>query len=51
MYSKNKIGELFRNGIYLLEIVVDDKTHFKELWNGQEFYDKLIKETRTWNDV
>lgn len=51
MYSKNRIGEYNLDDIILLKIVVDDKVHFKECWDGQEFYDKLIKETRTWNDA
>jgi hypothetical protein len=51
IYSKNKIGEYNLDGHSLFEIVVDGKVHFKANWNGQEFYDKLIKETRTWNDV
>jgi hypothetical protein len=51
MYSKNLIGEYNLSGTMSLQIKVDDKIHFKEVWNGQEFYDKLIKETRTWNYV
>lgn len=51
MYSKNLIGEYNLSGRMSLQIKVDDKIHFKAVWNGQEFYDKLIKETRTWNYV
>jgi hypothetical protein len=51
MYSRSKIGQYNLDGHSLIEIVVDGKVHFKAYWDGQQFYDKLIKETRTWNDV
>lgn len=51
MYSTNKIGKYTLNEKALIEIIVDGKVYFKACWDGQEFYDKLIKETRTWNHV
>jgi hypothetical protein len=51
MYSKIKIGEYKLDGRSLIEIVVDGKVYFKADWDSQKFYDKLIKETRTWNYV
>lgn len=51
MYARIKIGEYNLDGHSLIEIIVDEKVHFKAYWDGQQFYDKLIKETGTWNYV
>lgn len=51
MFSRIKIGEYNLDGHSLIEIIVDEKVHFKAYWDGQQFYDKLIKETITWNYV
>jgi len=50
-YFKALIGWYSLEGNTLFEILVDGKVRFKAYWSGQEFYDKLIKETRTWNDA
>lgn len=48
MYYKVKIGFIDVNEVMSLQIKVDGKIHVDINWSGQDFYDKLIKETRTW---
>jgi hypothetical protein len=49
MYYKVQIGFIDMNNMVFFEIKVDGEVYVNINWMGEEFYKKLIKETRTWN--
>jgi hypothetical protein len=49
MYHKVRIGFIEMNNMVFFEIKVDGEVYVNINWMGEEFYKKLIKETRTWN--
>jgi hypothetical protein len=48
MYHKVRIGFIEMNNMVFFEIKVDGEVYVNINWMGEEFYEKLIKETRTW---